>query len=214
MPAFSHELPELDHNEIVGWQAADRARPLQRGVPRRLRPASADPPADRADARPDRGRGAPPPSGSRASGETATERLLSLVLLGDLVSLYLAVLRGVDPRPGADDRPAQERAGGRLSARARAVPSAARSRAARRAAGRRPRAAPRPCRRRRGRSRCRSSRPSACVRPSAARCVGNSRADALSHARRRPAPTARPAAPRARRRRCGPTTSCGARRLG
>src|SRR3954447_3833632 len=30
-------------------------------------------------------------------GETRTERLLSLVLLGDLASLYLAVLRGVDP---------------------------------------------------------------------------------------------------------------------
>ena len=32
-----------------------------------------------------------------AMGETRLERLLSLVLLGDLVSLYLAVLRGVDP---------------------------------------------------------------------------------------------------------------------
>jgi len=32
-------------------------------------------------------------------GGTAIERLLSLVFLGDLVSLYLAVLRGVDPGP-------------------------------------------------------------------------------------------------------------------
>ena len=32
-------------------------------------------------------------------GENRTERLISLVLLGDLVSLYLAVLRGVDPAP-------------------------------------------------------------------------------------------------------------------
>jgi glucose/mannose-6-phosphate isomerase len=32
-------------------------------------------------------------------GQSRTERLLSLVLLGDLVSLYLAVLRGVDPTP-------------------------------------------------------------------------------------------------------------------
>jgi glucose/mannose-6-phosphate isomerase len=32
-------------------------------------------------------------------GETRTERLVSLVLLGDLVSFYLAVLRGVDPTP-------------------------------------------------------------------------------------------------------------------
>ena len=32
-------------------------------------------------------------------GESALERVLSLVLLGDLVSLYLAVLAGLDPSP-------------------------------------------------------------------------------------------------------------------
>ena len=32
-------------------------------------------------------------------GQTTIERVFSLVLLGDLVSLYLAVLRGVDPGP-------------------------------------------------------------------------------------------------------------------
>ena len=32
-------------------------------------------------------------------GDSAAERLLSLVVLGDLVSLYLAVLNGVDPGP-------------------------------------------------------------------------------------------------------------------
>ena len=40
-PAFAAELPELDHNEIVGWDGAARLGPLQRRVPRRLRPASA-----------------------------------------------------------------------------------------------------------------------------------------------------------------------------
>ena len=35
----------------------------------------------------------------RARGDLPLERLVSLVLLGDLVSLYLAVLRGVDPGP-------------------------------------------------------------------------------------------------------------------
>ncbi len=34
-------------------------------------------------------------------GENRVERLVSLVLLGDLVSLYLAVLRGIDPSPVA-----------------------------------------------------------------------------------------------------------------
>ena len=32
-------------------------------------------------------------------GETTIERVISLVLLGDLVSIYLATLRGVDPGP-------------------------------------------------------------------------------------------------------------------
>ena len=32
-------------------------------------------------------------------GESAVERVLSLVLLGDLMSVYLAVLEGVDPTP-------------------------------------------------------------------------------------------------------------------
>ena len=32
-------------------------------------------------------------------GQTAIERVISLVLLGDLVSIYLAALRGVDPGP-------------------------------------------------------------------------------------------------------------------
>ena len=33
----------------------------------------------------------------QSRGETSTERVVSLVLLGDLVSLYAAVLRGADP---------------------------------------------------------------------------------------------------------------------
>ena len=40
-------------------------------------------------------------------GETRVERLISLVLLGDLVSLYAAVLRGADPLCDRADRPAQ-----------------------------------------------------------------------------------------------------------
>ena len=32
-------------------------------------------------------------------GENQTERILPLVLLGDLVSVYLAVLHGTDPTP-------------------------------------------------------------------------------------------------------------------
>jgi glucose/mannose-6-phosphate isomerase len=35
----------------------------------------------------------------RTRGQGAVERVMSLVLLGDLVSLYLAVLQGIDPTP-------------------------------------------------------------------------------------------------------------------
>ena len=35
----------------------------------------------------------------QACGATRLERVISLVHLGDLVSIYLAVLRGVDPGP-------------------------------------------------------------------------------------------------------------------
>lgn len=94
IPAFAGVLPELDHNEVVGWPAADGwlsavfledpgAHPRNR-----LRSALT---AEQAAA------GAQVVERVTARGETATERLVSLVLLGDLVSLYLAVLRGEDP---------------------------------------------------------------------------------------------------------------------
>ena len=96
--AFAHELPELDHNEIVGW-----ARP-QGGArfsavflddcdlhPRArqriyLTQELVDPAAAATFV-------------VRTRGETSVERAVSLVLLGDLVSIYVAVLRGVDPTP-------------------------------------------------------------------------------------------------------------------
>ena len=40
-PAYRVELPELDHNEIVGWEGAAEHRALRRRVPRRLRHAPA-----------------------------------------------------------------------------------------------------------------------------------------------------------------------------
>jgi glucose/mannose-6-phosphate isomerase len=101
-PAFSHELPELDHNEIVGWQGLD--------------PASDDSPALSGVFLTDRDQHprvrerfeltakliAPHAAGVHSietEGETRTERLLYAVMLGDLLSLELAVRRGVDPTP-------------------------------------------------------------------------------------------------------------------
>jgi len=92
-------FPELTHNEVVGWEAppdvtgmfavivllaGDEPERLLRQV--RLACGQAFHPA--AGVYEIRGRGTGPLS-----------RLLSLVLLGDLTSIYLAYLRGVDPTP-------------------------------------------------------------------------------------------------------------------
>ncbi len=97
-PAFAGEIPEINHNEICGWEAAGSLAPfsavflddsdLHPRVRQRIELSRGmieahDAPAFRVE----------------TIGETRTERLVSLVLLGDLVSLYLAVLRGVDPTP-------------------------------------------------------------------------------------------------------------------
>jgi glucose/mannose-6-phosphate isomerase len=94
IPAFASKLPEHDHNEVVGWGgAAGRLSAVFLEDPdgderaaRRIE-VTAEIAAD----------GAAVVERVTARGETRLERLVSLVLLGDLVSLYLAVLRGVDP---------------------------------------------------------------------------------------------------------------------
>jgi glucose/mannose-6-phosphate isomerase len=96
VPAFAFALPEAGHNEIVGW---DAARELGRFGVVLLEDPQANPrnllrtelTAELAAA------GAEVVVRATARGETRLERLVSLVLLGDLVSLYLAVLAGTDP---------------------------------------------------------------------------------------------------------------------
>jgi glucose/mannose-6-phosphate isomerase len=94
IPAFSSELPEHDHNEIVAWPAAEGRFSAvfleDPGAHPRNRLRS-DLTAEQAAT------GAAVVERVAARGETPTERLVSLVLLGDFVSLYLAVLRGKDP---------------------------------------------------------------------------------------------------------------------
>jgi glucose/mannose-6-phosphate isomerase len=98
LPAFAAEVPELNHNEIEGWTSARDFGPfsavllddsdLHPRIRRRMELtqqliADTGAVAERVD----------------SAGETRVDRLVSLVLLGDLVSLYLAVLRAVDPAP-------------------------------------------------------------------------------------------------------------------
>ncbi len=96
--AFDHQLPELDHNEIVGWNP-NGARQTFSAVflgdsdqhPRQRERADLTAkliePAAAAVVR------------VETVGETRVQRLLRAVLLGDLVSLHLAAHNGVDPGP-------------------------------------------------------------------------------------------------------------------
>jgi glucose/mannose-6-phosphate isomerase len=96
--AFAHELPELDHNEIVGWGGVEGLGPFTQVF---LDDSDTHP---RIKARIELtskliGEAAQDVIRVESRGSTTTERVFSLVLLGDLVSLYLAILRGADPGP-------------------------------------------------------------------------------------------------------------------
>jgi glucose/mannose-6-phosphate isomerase len=96
--AFWSELPEANHNEICGWgrgrerapfsaiflEDADQHPRIHRRIELTCREVEeAGGPVVRVE----------------SQGDSRLERILSLVLLGDLTSVYLAVLDGVDPTP-------------------------------------------------------------------------------------------------------------------
>jgi glucose/mannose-6-phosphate isomerase len=96
MPAFAGEIPELDHNEIAGWMGAGSLGPFSAVF------------LDDGDSHPRLRRRiqltesfiAPHAQFTGvvcSRGESALERVCSLVLFGDLLSCYLAALNGVDP---------------------------------------------------------------------------------------------------------------------
>lgn len=116
LPAWHAELPEADHNEIVGWPAA---RELGRFACVLLEDPGAHP-RNVLRAEITHGlaaEGFATVARVSARGESRLERLMSLVLFGDLVSIYLAALRGVDPAGVA--------VLGELKAQMAAVPSSA-----------------------------------------------------------------------------------------
>jgi glucose/mannose-6-phosphate isomerase len=98
LAAFFSELPEANHNEICGWERGRASAPLSAVF---LQDADQHP---RVLQRIERTATEVEATGAtvvRAAGrgQTPVERVLSLVLLGDLVSVYLAVLEGIDPTP-------------------------------------------------------------------------------------------------------------------
>jgi glucose/mannose-6-phosphate isomerase len=97
VPAFHAVLPELDHNEVEGWSPGSgeafgvvvlRHPGEHPRTPARVAASIAALSASGLAVREAGGEGASP-----------LEWLFSLIVLGDLVSAYLAILRGVDPSP-------------------------------------------------------------------------------------------------------------------
>lgn len=99
VPAYSNALPELDHNEIVGFEQG--APGLQSiGLVTLRGPEENQRVTLRIEATLDRVKGLVAKTlEARAVGESSLARLMSAVVLGDFVSVYLAVRRGVDPTP-------------------------------------------------------------------------------------------------------------------
>jgi glucose/mannose-6-phosphate isomerase len=97
VPAFAAALPELDHNEVVGWSPgrgdgfvviALRHAGEHGDVSSRF-PLSVE----------IAGRSGADVHEVQARGRSDLTRLLTLVQIGDLVSTYLGISRGVDPSP-------------------------------------------------------------------------------------------------------------------
>ncbi len=99
LPAWWAELPEADHDELLGWSGASgderpaaiflEDRDQHPRIARRFElTAAALQPAAGAVVR------------VETAGETRIERLVWAVMLGDLVSLELAAVRAVDPDQG------------------------------------------------------------------------------------------------------------------
>ena len=98
LPAFSAELPEADHNELNAWEGAPGLAPLAAIF---LDDGGADESLRRRLVLTAREIGAFASALEEvpAFGSTPVERVAAGVMLGDFLSVYLAVLRGVDPTP-------------------------------------------------------------------------------------------------------------------
>jgi glucose/mannose-6-phosphate isomerase len=98
-PGKANTLPELDHNEIMGWQELEEMTRRSRLI--FLRDKEEHPQTKKRieatrDLIIDRFEGG---DEFWSSGESKLARLFSLIYLGDFTSAYLALLYGVDPGP-------------------------------------------------------------------------------------------------------------------
>lgn len=99
VPAWHDAFPELDHNEVVGWEAPEALTKAFSVVLLRDR---GEPPEIRRRIEATRRLAlhkARRVLEVHARGEGTLAKMLSLMHIGDLASIYLAILRGVDPTP-------------------------------------------------------------------------------------------------------------------
>jgi glucose/mannose-6-phosphate isomerase len=98
-PAFYNDIPEMDHNEIAGWNLTGDlgasfavtilvGRDVNARMARKVKVTAQLLKESVAGV-----------EVVEISGETVLEQLLSAVHLGDYISVYLALLKGVDPTP-------------------------------------------------------------------------------------------------------------------
>jgi glucose/mannose-6-phosphate isomerase len=99
MAAKWEAFPELDHNEIVGWEKVENIADSYAAILLRdkIEPVEIH-------SRIETTKQLMQPSGIDmyeiyAQGESDLAKMLSLICIGDFMSVYLAILRGVDPTP-------------------------------------------------------------------------------------------------------------------
>ena len=98
--ASYHSFPEMNHNEIVGWESLSATKTFFPHLIMLILRSADDSPRIRS--RMDVTKRIVKAGGGKvleieAEGKTALSRMLYLIFLGDLVSYYLALLYGVDP---------------------------------------------------------------------------------------------------------------------
>ena len=99
MMAFSGEYPEMNHNHVVGW-AEDTSEiallpvflidPKDKGLSKKIGITAQLIKERRTE-----------PMSVKLTGKTILETSLTGIILGDFVSYYLSVLKGIDPSPVA-----------------------------------------------------------------------------------------------------------------
>jgi glucose/mannose-6-phosphate isomerase len=98
MVAFAGEIPEMNHNQMVGWLGGDskcNCKPVFI-VPSELEPTVRKMMLTTIQMFNEKGLD---PIVVHLEGKTLLESILYGIMLGDLVSFYLARLRGIDPSP-------------------------------------------------------------------------------------------------------------------